>query len=75
MADTWQKVQQNRLSDHVKKLASSATMNIEMKTGPTSNEKKKCIRPDAFYGRLDTALERDMHEYAAEQALDALDAY
>ncbi|KAK2810770.1 hypothetical protein FQN49_008507 [Arthroderma sp. PD_2] len=75
--DTLQKLQQERYTFGVEKLAKAATVDVyEYLSSTKKYITKSYIDPETFYNKLRQGnLERDMDNFSAEQALETLDAF
>ena len=75
--DTLQRLQDARRMDKITEIAKNATVNVSQKSfspGP-GYENIDYINPDKFNKAIQSSMSRNMDEVAAEQALDAHDAY
>lgn len=75
--DTLQKFQKDQFAGKLKDAAEEATVEVDQKTwiGGAGYEKKNYIHPHTLQEAFDQTIERDMDQYAAEQAFDAHNAY
>ncbi|KAG8208714.1 Interferon-induced GTP-binding protein Mx [Trichophyton interdigitale] len=75
--DTLQKIRTRHWVTEVRKIANKSTVKVSEKTfasGP-GYQTKEYIEPDKFLYSIDSNVEKNMDKFAAEQALDTLDAY
>ncbi|EGD94406.1 hypothetical protein TESG_01924 [Trichophyton tonsurans CBS 112818] len=75
--DTLQKIRTRHWVTEVRKIANKSTVKVSEKTiasGP-GYQTKEYIEPDKFLSSIDSNVEKNMDKFAAEQALDTLDAY
>ncbi|EFE38018.1 dynamin GTPase, putative [Trichophyton verrucosum HKI 0517] len=75
--DTLQKTRTQYWVDKVRNLAKQSAVHVSEKTG-TGEPKfqtKEYFKPDKFLSGIDSLVEKNMDKFAAEQALDTLNAY
>jgi hypothetical protein len=73
--DNIQKSQKDRFANHIINNTPKVVLDVTRKDSPTGSVQKKYIDPLALKSGIDKSIQPDMVKFAAEQALDAHDAF